>query len=174
VNGDTAFLIALMHGHVDAARVLAEAGASVTARRADGSSALHVAASVSPSPSPSSPSPSPSSASPSPSSASSRPQGGNLRMFAALLESGACSTLLGAKNANGDNVYHVIAREKNLQLLLLAASSTKDAIHVIAANAKGQSPLAVALESPGGDDGNAVAFELVNTSGAFATGAINP
>ena len=160
MNGDTAFLIALMHGHVDAARVLAEAGANVTARRADGSSALHIAASVSSSPSPSS-------------ASSSRPQGGNSRMFAALLESAACTTLLGAKNANGDNVYHVIAREKNLQLLLLAASSTKDAIHVIASNAKGQCPLAVALEAPGGGDGNAVAFELINTAGAFATGVIN-
>ena len=93
-------------------------------------------------------------------------------MFTALIESGACScNLLGAKNSDGDNVYHVIARERNLPLLLLAASSTKDAIHVIAPNAKGQSPVMVALQGPGGAERLAVALELVNTAGCFASGA---
>jgi hypothetical protein len=81
---------------------------------------------------------------------------------------------MGSKNASGDSVYHVIARENNIQLLLYAASVTKDAIHVIAANAKGQSPLHVALEGQGSADRLAVALELVNTSGAFATGAPRP
>ena len=90
-------------------------------------------------------------------------------MFASLIESGAFS-LLGSKNSFGDNVYHCIARSSNLQLLLLAAAATKDAIHVIAGNARGSSPLMLALEGGGGGDGSALAMELVNTSGAFASG----
>ncbi len=90
-------------------------------------------------------------------------------MFAALIESGA-SSLLGAKNASGDNVYHIIARSKNMQLLLLVAEATKVPIHVIAGNALGRSPLMLALEGGGGIDGAAVAVELINISGAFASG----
>ena len=169
VNGDTPLLVALLHGHVSCARVLAAAGASAAARRADDSTVLHVAASVAAA-APFDPSSSSSS-----SSSSSRSPGGNLDMFSALIESGACSpSLMGFKNASGDNVYHVIARERNIQLLLYVASVTKDAIHVIAANAKGQSPLHVAFEGEGSADRLAVALELVNIAGSFATGAPRP
>jgi ankyrin repeat protein len=165
VNGDTPLLVALLHGHVSCARVLAAAGASAAALRADDSTVLHVAASVAAA----------ASFDPSLSSSSSRSPGGNLDMFSALIESGACSpSLMGFKNASGDNVYHVIARERNIQLLVYVASVTKDAIHVIAANAKGQSPLHVAFEGEGSADRLAVALELVNIAGSFATGAPRP
>ena len=150
VNGDTAFLIAVAHGHVKAARLLLAAGANTLAVRADGSTALQVAAAAA-------------------SSSATHSPAGSPAMFAALLELGAAN-LLGSKNSNGDNVYHIIARQKNMLVLLLAASATKDAIHVIAANAKGQSPLMIALEDAGNGDGLAVATEFINVSGAFATG----
>jgi ankyrin repeat protein len=153
VNGDTAFLIAVAQGHVKAARALLTAGANILAVRADGSTALQVAAAA---------------ASLASSSTTNSP-GGSPAMFAVLLEFGAAS-LLGSKNSDGDNVYHIIARQKNMLVLLLAASATKDAIHVIAANAKGQSPLMIALEDAGNGDGLAVATEFINVSGAFATG----
>ena len=47
------------------------------------------------------------------------------------------------------------------------------AIHVIAANALGRSPLMLALEGGGGVDGAAVAMELINISGAFASGELD-
>jgi ankyrin repeat protein len=154
VNGDTAFLIAVAQGHVKAAKALLTAGANILAVRADGSTALQVAAAATAS-----------------SSAPHSP-GGSPAMFAVLLEFGAAN-LLGSKNSDGDNVYHIIARQKNMLVLLLAASATKDAIHVIAANAKGQSPLMIALEDAGNGDGLAVATEFINVSGAFATGVQN-
>jgi ankyrin repeat protein len=156
VNGDTALLIAVAHGHVKAARALLAAGANILAVAADGSTALQVAAAAA-------------AAAAAASSSATRSPGGSPAMFAALLEFGAAN-LLGSKNSNGDNVYHIISRQKNMLVLLLAASATKDAIHVIAANAKGQSPLMIALEDAGNGDGLAVATELINVSGAFATG----
>jgi ankyrin repeat protein len=165
-NGDTAFLLAVLHGHVAVARALHAAGANASATRADGSTALHIASS-------SASASAAASISASLSASASLPSpviGGNINMFAALVESGA-HTLLGSKNASGDNVYHTIARSKNVQLLLLAANATKDSIHVIAGNARGKSPLMLALEGGGGADGAALAMELVNISGSFASGA---
>ncbi len=102
-NGDTAFLLAVLHGHVTAARALHAAGANAAATRVDGSSALHIAAASSASSASSSSAAASASASvPSPTLVST----GNLIMFTTLIESGA-NTLLGTKNANGDNVYVV-------------------------------------------------------------------
>jgi hypothetical protein len=138
-----------MNGHVEAAAALHAAGASARALRADGSSALHIAASSSSSP------------------------GASARMFSALLQLDI-SHLLGSKNASGDNIYHLIARQKDLQLLMLAASVTQECIHVIACNEQGRTPLMVALEGQGGTvDGALVAMELVNVSGAFASGVFH-